>query len=252
MLLSTLDTRVARRHGGAAAGAGGVAGSRFQECGRADGWRRPLRSVRRRMRQSIRSAPTSPVSIWHAPLIALSTGNVVVFWLFTRALFDDAFKLRGLAWRWSGRRSPTFSFVNCMLDCAGVGQRAVVHRRDQPAWCSASLRWRWRRPLPRGRLIWSRAAAASRVFIVSRRCAAMAASMRCCRYCMSGSGTTEIAEHGAMPPLLAGIVAAICYAMMRVDGADLFPAAPEVAPAAIVHAPSLRADARRPESWSTR
>src|SRR5260370_642615 len=43
----------------------------------------------------------SPVSAWHAPLIALSTGNVVVFWLFTRALFDDAFKLRAwhaLAW----------------------------------------------------------------------------------------------------------------------------------------------------------
>src|ERR1700688_896578 len=36
----------------------------------------------------------SPVSVWHAPLIALSTGNVVVFWLFTRALFDDAFTLR--------------------------------------------------------------------------------------------------------------------------------------------------------------
>ena len=37
---------------------------------------------------------TVPFSIWHAPLIALSTGNVVVFWLFTRALFDDAFRMR--------------------------------------------------------------------------------------------------------------------------------------------------------------
>jgi hypothetical protein len=46
---------------------------------------------------------TSPVSIWHAPLIALSTGNVVIFWLFTRALFDDAFALRW--WHgWSGRQ----------------------------------------------------------------------------------------------------------------------------------------------------
>src|SRR5260370_642722 len=36
----------------------------------------------------------SGVSLWHAPLIALSTGNVVVFWLFCRALFDDAFSLR--------------------------------------------------------------------------------------------------------------------------------------------------------------
>src|SRR5712672_210549 len=56
---------------------------------------------------------TSPVSIGHAPLIALSTGNVVVFWLFTRALFDDAFKLRlwhGLVWA----AVAAFSFVNCM------------------------------------------------------------------------------------------------------------------------------------------
>ena len=48
---------------------------------------------------------TSPVSIWHAPLIALSTGNIVVFWLFTRALFDETFKLRawhGLRQRWLG------------------------------------------------------------------------------------------------------------------------------------------------------
>src|SRR5882724_4694679 len=45
---------------------------------------------------------TSLVSIWHAPLIAISTGNIVVFWLFTRALFDDAFKMR---W-WSGLRLP--------------------------------------------------------------------------------------------------------------------------------------------------
>src|SRR6195256_2951749 len=56
---------------------------------------------------------TSPVSILHAPLIALSTGNVVVFWLFTRALFDDAFKLRA----WHGLVWPAvaaFSFVICM------------------------------------------------------------------------------------------------------------------------------------------
>src|SRR5947209_15297808 len=56
---------------------------------------------------------TSPVSYGHAPLIALSTGNVVVFWLFTRALFDDAFKLRwrhGLIWI----AVTAFSFVNCL------------------------------------------------------------------------------------------------------------------------------------------
>jgi AraC-like DNA-binding protein len=37
---------------------------------------------------------TLPVTPWHAALIAVSTGNVVVFWLFARALFDDAFEVR--------------------------------------------------------------------------------------------------------------------------------------------------------------
>src|ERR1700712_2608901 len=56
---------------------------------------------------------TSSVTIWHAPLIALSTGNVVVFWLFTRALFDDGFALRwwhALIWT----AVVVFSFANCM------------------------------------------------------------------------------------------------------------------------------------------
>ena len=56
---------------------------------------------------------TVPFSIWHAPLIALSTGNAVVFWLFTRALFDDAFRMR----RWHGLiwiAVTAFSFVNCL------------------------------------------------------------------------------------------------------------------------------------------
>src|SRR5207302_1378042 len=55
---------------------------------------------------------TAPVSIWHAPLVAISTGNIVVFWLFTRALFDDAFKMR--LWHvliWAAVAG--FSFVNC-------------------------------------------------------------------------------------------------------------------------------------------
>ena len=34
--------------------------------------------------------------IWLAPLVAICAGNAVVFWLFTRALFDDSFRPR--AW----------------------------------------------------------------------------------------------------------------------------------------------------------
>lgn len=45
---------------------------------------------------AICSAPghIAGLSIWSAPLLALCAGNVVVFWLFTRAVFDDSFRLR--------------------------------------------------------------------------------------------------------------------------------------------------------------
>ena len=42
------------------------------------------------------------LGVWGAPIIALSTGNNLVFWLFARSLFDDGFRLRpwhGAAWR---------------------------------------------------------------------------------------------------------------------------------------------------------
>ena len=42
--------------------------------------------------------------------------------------------------------------------------------------------------------------------------------MRCCRSLMSSGGAAEIANT-VNAAVLAGIVAAICYAMMRVDGA---------------------------------
>ncbi len=43
----------------------------------------------------LRDRHPAPVSLGAAPLIALSTGNIVVFWLFTRALFDDSFRCAG-------------------------------------------------------------------------------------------------------------------------------------------------------------
>src|SRR5690348_1405678 len=68
---------------------------------------------------------TSQVSIAHAPLIALSTGNAVVFWLFTRALFDEAFALRwwhALVWA----AVATFSFINCMWIAPASGARLSI------------------------------------------------------------------------------------------------------------------------------
>ncbi len=54
--------------------------------------------------QALASLPTVergwPIA-WQAPLVAISIGNSVLFWLFARALFDDAFRVRpwqGAAW----------------------------------------------------------------------------------------------------------------------------------------------------------
>src|ERR1700750_3888 len=68
---------------------------------------------------------TALVAAWHAPLIALSTGNVVVFWLFTRALFDDEFRLR----RWHGliwALVAAFSFISCLRVVPGGNVRFSI------------------------------------------------------------------------------------------------------------------------------
>jgi len=57
---------------------------------------------------------TLPVTPWHAALIAVSTGNVVVFWLFARSLFDDAFEVR----RWHAApwaAVVALSLTNCLV-----------------------------------------------------------------------------------------------------------------------------------------
>jgi AraC-like DNA-binding protein len=166
---------------------------------------------------------TPPVSPAHAPLIALSTGNVVVFWLFTRALFDETFKLRwwhALVWA----AVAAFSFVNCMwlapasgarlsiiaINLIALGFIALAVTQTVASWSSDLVERR----------------RSVRVFIVSA--AALYGGLNAVlQIAMSGSGSAEIANTVNLA-VLAGVVAAICYAMMRVDGADLFPAAPEI------------------------
>jgi AraC-like DNA-binding protein len=180
---------------------------------------------------------TSPVSIGHAPLIALSTGNVVVFWLFTRALFDDAFKLRlwhGLVWA----AVATFSFVNCMwiapagsarisiiaINLLALGFIALAVTQTISSW-SADLVERRRRV---------------RIFIVGA--SALYGGMNAVLQILLPGGATNEIANTVNSAILAGVVAAICYAMMRVDGADLFPAAPEAAPVVLVSALSTAAE----------
>lgn len=165
---------------------------------------------------------SSLVPAWHAPLIALSTGNIVVFWLFTRALFDDAFRLRwwhGLVWA----MVTAFSFVGCVWIAPAGNVRfsvtvvnlivlvfiALAVGQTIASW-SADLVERRRRV---------------RVFIV---CAAglYGGLNALLQIGVAGNNVSDPANAINMG-VLACVVAAIAYAMMRVDGADLFPVAAE-------------------------
>ena len=191
---------------------------------------------------------TSPVSILHAPLIALSTGNVVVFWLFTRALFDDGFKLR--AWHvlvWAA--VAMFSFVNCMwiapapggslrisiiaINLLALGFIALAVVQTIASWSSDLVERRRR----------------IRVFIVGS--AALYGGINAVLQIVLSGGEAAGIATTVNTAVLAAIVAAISYLMMRVDGADLFPAAPELPHGPIFPAnrPHLRIQTTR--NWST-
>ena len=167
----------------------------------------------------------SPVSSFHAPLIALSTGNVVVFWLFTRILFDDGFRIRwwhGLVWA----AVAAFSFINWIGPASGGDVRIAIIAVNLLALGFIALAvtqaiTSWSADLVEGRR-------RVRVFVVGA--AALYGGMNALlQIFVSGSGATGIANtvNGGV---LAATVAAICISMMRIDGADLFSPGPEIAP----------------------
>lgn len=166
---------------------------------------------------------SSLVPAWHAPLIALSTGNIVVFWLFTRALFDDEFRLQwwhGLIWA----AVTAFSLVGCLWIAPGGNMRFQVIAVDLivlgfigfavaqtiNSW-SADLVERRRRV---------------RVFIVCA--AALYGGLNAVLQILVADSAGDVANT-INAGVLACVVAAIAHAMMRVDGADLFLPAAEPA-----------------------
>lgn len=177
---------------------------------------------------SIGAAPA--VTIGHAPLIALSTGNVVVFWLFTRALFDEAFKLRawhGLVWV----AVAAFSFVNCLwiAPATGSGVRWSIIAINQIALgfiglAVAQTVTSWSADLVEKRR-------GVRSFIVGT--AALYGGVNAILQIVWSGGGSEIAS-AVSSAALAVVVAAISSAMMRIDGAELFPAAIAVQSAPVV------------------
>ena len=161
-----------------------------------------------------------PISAWHAPLIALSTGDIVVFWLFTRALFDEAFALRwwhALIWI----AVVTFSYVNCMWIAPGGHARAAITTVNLLALVFIALAvaqtiGSWSADLvERRRRV--------RVFIVAA--SALYGGMNALlQIAYAGSRVTVEWANLVNAAVLAAIVAAITWTMMRVDGADLFAA----------------------------
>ena len=169
---------------------------------------------------------TAPISAWHAPLIALSTGNVVVFWLFCRALFDDAFTLRwwhGLVWL----VVAAFSFVNCMWIAPAGNARLAITTVNLIALGFIVLAVvqtvaSWSADLVEGRRY-------LRMFIVAA--SALYGGLNAVLQMLPLRDAADFANI-ANSALLAGIVAAISCAMMQVTARDLFPAVDE-APAPV-------------------
>jgi len=178
---------------------------------------------------------TSAVSIWHAPMIAVSTGTVVVFWLFARALFDDGFRLRwwhGLIWL----AVTAFSFVNCLWIARAGGAHFSIVAINLLALgfiglAVAQTISSWAADLVEGRR-------RLRVFIVSA--SALYGGLNAILQMLALHGQAADIASVANIAMLAGIVAAISFAMTGVTESELFSVRHDPPPQA---APTTVADA---------
>ncbi|HYI26356.1 MAG TPA: helix-turn-helix domain-containing protein [Bradyrhizobium sp.] len=164
----------------------------------------------------------APVTPWHAILIAVSTANAVVFWMFARALFDDAFQLR----RWHvvpWAAVATLSLVNCLVLAPAhlLDPRilAIVMTAVSLAFVALAVgqtiaSWSADLVEDRRRL---------RVFVVVAT-AIYAAVNAGLQLVVSGNGAPEIVTtaHNA---ILAAVVIAIACSLMRIRGETIFPVA---------------------------
>ena len=170
-----------------------------------------------------------PVTPWQAGLIAVSTGNVVVFWLFARAMFDDDFEVRGwhaVAWA----AVVALSLVDCLVlvPARSLDPRifAVVISAITLAFVALALgqtvaSWSTDLVEERRRL---------RVFVVVAT-AVYAGGNAVLQLVAPVSGAPDtLATANAV--ILAGIVIAIAVSLTRVSGATIFALAAEPAAAA--------------------
>ncbi|HVD85388.1 MAG TPA: helix-turn-helix domain-containing protein [Bradyrhizobium sp.] len=180
-----------------------------------------------------------PVTPWHAVLIAVSTGNVVVFWLFARALFDDGFEVR----RWHAAPWAAvviLSLINCLvlvpaqtLDPRIFAIAISVISLVFVALAVSQTIASWSTDLveDRRRL---------RVFVVVAT-AIYAAVNAILQLFMPASGSPNIVPT-ANAAILAAVVIAIAYSLMGVGGETIFPAAERPAASAVASNESSAAD----------
>ena len=159
--------------------------------------------------------------LWQAPLVAVSVGNAVLFWVFVQALFDDDFALRPLhvgAWV----AVAALAALNCALVAGSASvvapltlgmQRAVPLVFAALAAMAAASKWRADLVEGRRRL---------RVFIVvtgiGYSVGMLAVRLASPRGQLSAlSATVDVA-------LLLLIVSVVAWRMLRLAGSDLFPA----------------------------
>lgn len=186
--------------------------------------------------------------IWQAPLVAVSVGNAVLFWVFVQALFDDDFTLRPMhAAAWVS--VAALAAFNCAVVADGSAMASVMRglQRAVPlvfavlAALAAASHWRGDLVEKRRRL---------RVFIVVTGIG----------YSLAMVGVRLASPHGRLSGMSATadaamlllIVAAVAWRMLRLAGSELFPAAlvPAVPPAAPTVQPAMIEPVAPPASES--
>jgi len=171
-----------------------------------------------------------PATSWQAVLIALSTGNAVVFWLFARALFDDGFKLR----RWHAApwaAVVALSLVNCLVlvPAQTLGPRISATAISVISLCFVALAvgqtiasWSTDLVEERRRL---------RVFVVVAT-AIYAGLNAVLQLFVAGGGGPRVVPT-ANAAVLASVVIAIAFSLIRIKGETIFAIAERPAASAV-------------------
>jgi AraC-like DNA-binding protein len=160
--------------------------------------------------------------LWQAPFIAVSVANVVLFWIFVQALFDDDFRFQpvhGIAWG----AVLVLSAVNCLAYTAEPTpavrvshalQRAVPLAFAVLTLLAAARRWRDDLVEERRRV---------RAFIVGMGVAYTLLMLMARLATERGRLSETMALVDALA--LLSIVAVAAWHFLRVGGSDLFPSA---------------------------